>query len=119
MMRVSAVALIMFASSVVNAAESNGPSALPYDGIAATCRTAAQRDLEDYFRTEFREPEVFVEIEYVFLDPSRNQDLPPIYYVWARASNRDAKKYRAGAARVVTTRESNCVVTGLFQRQIS
>ena len=106
----------MSASWVVNAAESNGSSPLPYDGIAVTCRTAAQRDLEDYFRTEFREPEVFVEIEYVFLDPSRNQDLLPIYYVWARASNRDAKKYRAGAARVVTTRESKCVVTGFIPK---
>jgi hypothetical protein len=72
--------------------------------------------LEDYFRTEFREPEVFVEIEYVFLDPSRSQHLLPIYYIWARVSHRDAKKYQAGAARVMTTKASKCVVTGFIAK---
>ena len=110
--------MIMPVSLLAAAGESNSPSVLPYDGMPTTCRDAVQHSLEDYFRIQSGEQEVFAEIEYVFLDPSRSQDdRDPSYCVWARVANRDAKKYRTGAAHVVTTPESVCVVTGFVPKK--
>jgi hypothetical protein len=68
MKKVAPAVMIMSVSLLAAAGESNSPSVLPYDGMPTTCRDAVQHSLEDYFRIQSGEQEVFAEIEYVFLD---------------------------------------------------
>jgi hypothetical protein len=119
-MRGAAFASILTASAAACATEPDTSSSLPSNGGAeptSECRAEAKRELEDYFRGEFRGQEAFLDIEYLRADTGPHDTAAPAYYLWVRASTRDARiYYRTGAARVVIATDFKCNVAGFIPK---
>jgi hypothetical protein len=115
-MRLSALALVIFASAAAGAAQLDAPPTLPEikRSVKEMCVLEANRELSDYFRKEFQ-AEAFVDMQPIS-SATRSDEVPSAFYFWVRASTEDAKQYRAGTARVVLRVNSKCNVTGFISK---
>ena len=114
-MRVSALALVIFAPAAAGAAQLDAPPTLPQvRNVNEMCVLDAKRELSDYFRKEFH-AEAFVDMQPIS-SAARSDDVPSTFYFWVRASTEDTKQYHAGTPRVVQRVDSKCDVTGFISK---
>jgi hypothetical protein len=114
-MRLSVLALVIFAPAASGAAQLDAPPILPeVRSVKEMCVLEAKRELSDYFRKEFQ-AEAFVDMQPIS-SAARSDEVPSAFYFWVRASTEDAKQYRAGTARVVQRVDSKCDVTGFISK---
>jgi hypothetical protein len=114
-MRVSALALVIFAPAAAGAAQLDAPPTLPQvRNVSEMCVLDAKRELSDFFRKEFH-AEAFVDMQPIS-SAARSDEVSSAFYFWVRASTEDAKQYRAGTARVLLRVDSKCDVTGFISK---